>query len=96
MPTRFAIIEQGTGIKGKTIIFRVKELVNWIGVGICLKNRIIDVNYAFKCRLLTIKMKRWAMEVIYCPIMDILGRTVGLRIIFTHAPLHLNKETLLR
>lgn len=46
--TRFALIEELMGVKERTIIFKITTLANWIGLGVCLKDRILAVNYAFK------------------------------------------------
>jgi hypothetical protein len=47
--SRFVLIEEGMGVKSRRIKFRVTSLKNWIGVGVCMKNRIALVNYQFKC-----------------------------------------------
>lgn len=39
------------GVKERTIVFRITNLANWIGLGVCLKDRILAVNYAFKCNI---------------------------------------------
>lgn len=46
---RFVLIEEGMGIQNRKIKFKVTNLKNWIGVGVCLKNKIAAVNYQFKC-----------------------------------------------
>lgn len=38
------------GIKNRKIKFKVKTLKNWVGIGVCLKNKIEGVNYFFKCK----------------------------------------------
>ena len=48
--SRFAIIENGMGIKNRSISFKVVTLKNWIGVGVTLRDKIASVDYAFKCK----------------------------------------------
>jgi len=47
--SRFAIIEEGMGVKNRSITFKIVNLKNWIGVGIALRDKIASVDYAFKC-----------------------------------------------
>ena len=37
------------GIQNRKIKFKVTHLKNWIGVGVCLKSKIVSVSYQFKC-----------------------------------------------
>ena len=37
------------GQKNRKITFKVVNLKNWVGVGVCLKDKISAINYAFKC-----------------------------------------------
>ena len=46
---RFVLVEEGIGLKNRKIKFKVNQLKNWIGVGVCLKNKISSINYQFKC-----------------------------------------------
>lgn len=48
--TRFGIIEEGMGIKNRSITFKILNLKNWIGVGVALRDKISAVDYAFKCK----------------------------------------------
>ena len=73
------------GLKEKKISFKVHNLVNWIGIGVCMKNKIESVSYAFKCTFLLIKMNSQGMEATLYQIMATLGLIVLLTIIFAHA-----------
>lgn len=73
------MIEELTGIKERTIIFKITNLANWIGLGVCLKDRILAVNYAFKCMFPLTKMNNSDTAVICCPTTDTLGPTARLR-----------------
>jgi hypothetical protein len=47
---RFAIIEPSLPLHCKSkISFKVKNLANWIGIGICFKNVIVSKGYKFVC-----------------------------------------------
>lgn len=45
---RFVVIEEGMGVQNRKIKFKVNQLKNWIGVGVCLKNKIVAASYQFK------------------------------------------------
>lgn len=54
------LIEEGMGVKERRIVFKVAALKNWVGVGVCLRDRIAGASYAFKCRWGLTQMSRWA------------------------------------
>lgn len=72
---RFVVIEEGMGVQNRKIKFKVNQLKNWIGVGVCLKNKIVAASYQFKCTCITTQIKYWGMEVTCCPTTATPGRT---------------------
>lgn len=80
--SRFVLVEKGMGLKEKKISFKVNNLANWVGIGVCMKNKITAIDYAFKCMFSLTKINSWDTEAIFYRIMDILGLIVLLKTIF--------------
>lgn len=53
-------------IKGpqNKIVFKIRSLKNWIGLGIGIRERLKHFNYRFECILLIIKTTTLGMEAI--------------------------------
>jgi len=49
---RFAVIEPPLPLhRPSKISFQIKNLANWVGIGICFKNIIAPKNYKFECKV---------------------------------------------
>lgn len=49
---RFALVEPGLSLTECTdITFRVKNKTNWVGLGIALKNSVVDKKFKFNCKI---------------------------------------------
>jgi hypothetical protein len=42
---RFVIIEEGMGLANRKIKFKIAALKNWVGLGVCLKDKIVSTKY---------------------------------------------------
>ncbi len=53
-PGRFVLVAEGVGLKNQHISFKITRLSHWIGIGICIRDKIAKVKYAFQCAFLKI------------------------------------------
>ena len=49
---RFVLVAEGLGLKKQHISFKITRLAHWVGIGVCVRDKILKAKYAFQCNFL--------------------------------------------